>query len=55
MRDYFIARSATEIIGPLWIEESDHAVPVNQERYRQTIGDFYEILNRRRGLQVENQ
>ena len=41
--------------GPSWIEESNNAVPVNQERYRQTIADLYEILNRRSGLQVENQ
>ena len=40
------------IIGPF--KESGHAVPVNHERYRQTIVDFYEILNRRSGLEVEN-
>ena len=39
----------------MWIEESGHAVLVNQERHRQGIGDFYEILNRRSGLQVEDQ
>ena len=43
------AMSATEIIGPLWIEESDHAVPVNQEGYRQKITDHYESLNGRSG------
>ena len=47
--------SATGIIGSLWIEESGHAVPVNQERYRQAMADFYEILRRRSGLKVENQ
>ena len=47
--------SATGIIGPLWIEESGHAVPVNQERYRKIIADFYDILNRRIALEVENQ
>ena len=41
--------------GPSWIEESNNAVPVNQERYRETIRDFCEILNRRSGLDVENQ
>ena len=49
------AMSAPGIIGPLSIEKSGHAVPVNQERYRETIRDFCEILNRRSGLDVENQ
>ena len=54
IRDHFTARSAIGIIGPLMIEESGHAVPVNHERYWQTIGDFYAFLNHCSGLQVRH-
>ena len=42
------------IIVPFWFEESSHVVLLNQKRYRQTISDSYEILNRPSGLQFEN-